>query len=119
MPKQIEEIFTPERLRKSWEKLKSKRPDETQKKTNENAQMSSFNALYISLQEHFYGENLAVLNLLMDSLQPVWESLFADDAGNNNPAVDAETMIPAAHELLNQIEDLSFAFKIGNSAKHP
>lgn len=118
MPKQIDEIFTPERLRKSWEKPGSKKFDDTSEQINKNIQMSAFDALRISLQEHFYGENLAVLNLLLDNLKPVWESLFAGHAGENKPVADAETMISAAHELLNQIEDLSFAFNIANSAKH-
>lgn len=118
MPKQIDEIFTPELLRKSWEKPRSKKPDDTLEQVNKNIQMSAFDALHISLQEHFYGENLAVLNLLLDNLKPVWESLFAGHAGENKPVADAETMISAACELLNQIEDLSFAFNIANSTKH-
>jgi hypothetical protein len=118
MSKQIDELFSPERLRKNWEKAHKKKLDENPEQKNKNMQMSAFDALAVSLQERFYGQNLAVLNLLMDSLCPVWKSLFADDAEKNNPEVDAAAMILTAHELLNQIEDLSFAFSYDRSAGH-
>lgn len=117
MSKQIDELFSPERLRKNWEKAQSKKPDENPEQKNKKTPISAFDALAVSLQERFYGENLVVLNLLMNSLCPVWESLFAEDAGKNNPEMDAAEMISSAHELLNQIEDLSFAFSMNKGAK--
>ncbi len=117
MSKQIDELFSPERLRKNWEKAQSKESDENTVLKNKNTPTAAFDDLAVSLQERFYGENLAVLNLLLDSLHPVWESLFAEDAGKNNPKIDAAEMILTAHELLNQIEDLSFAFNLNKSAK--
>ncbi|MEN6375661.1 MAG: hypothetical protein ABFD75_12910 [Smithella sp.] len=117
MSKQIDELFSPERLRKNWEKARSKKPDDNPEQKNKNTPISAFDALAVSLQERFYGENLAVLNLLLDSLYPVWELLFAEDAAKNNPEMGAAEMISLAHELLNQIEDLSFAFSLNKSAK--
>ncbi|MEN6330955.1 MAG: hypothetical protein ABFD57_03085 [Smithella sp.] len=118
MSKQIDELFSPERLRKNWKQAQSKKPDENPEQKNKNAPMSAFDALAASLQEHFYKENLTVLNLLMDSLYPVWESLFVDNAGENDPEMDAAEMISMAHELLNQIEDLSFAFSLNKNTEH-
>lgn len=119
MSKQLDELFSPQRLRKNWEKAQSNKPDEYPVQKNENMPMTAFDDLAVSLRKRFYGENLAVLNLLLDSLYPVWELLFAEDAGKNDPEMDAAEMISTAHELLNQIEDLSFAFSLNKSAEQP
>ena len=118
MTKQIDELFSPERLRRNWEQVQSKEPDAKPEQKNINASMSAFDALAASLQESFHQDNLAVLNMLMDNLCPVWESLFAGNAGENDPETDAAASILTAHELLNRIEDLAFAFSLNKNAEH-
>lgn len=115
MSKQIDIFFAPERLRKNWEKQPVQKVDALPEENDHPEEMSAFYALRASLQEHFHGENLAVLNMLMDNLQPVWESLFDSGLRQNKPMADVSAMISMAHELLNEIEDLSFAFKIRSS----
>jgi len=118
MTKQIDELFSPERLRKNWEQVESKEPDAKPEQKNKNAPMSAFDALAASLQERFQKDKLAVLNMLMDSLYPVWEALFAGNAAEIDPETDAAESILTAHELLNRIEDLAFAFSLNNNAEH-
>lgn len=116
MSKQIDIFFAPERLRKNWDKQPVRKADALPEDNGCPEEMAALYALRVSLQEHFQGENLAVLNMLMDNLQPVWESLFDKGVRENKPMADVSAMISAAHELLNEIEDLSFAFKVSNSA---
>lgn len=118
MTKQIDELFSLERLRKNWEQVQRKEPDAKPEQKNKNAPMSAFDVLAASLQESFHRDNLAVLNMLMDSLYPVWEALFAGNAGENDPETDATASILTAHELLNRIEDLAFAFSLHKNAEH-
>lgn len=118
MTKQIDELFSPERLRKNWEQVQSKEPDAKPEQKNENTPMSAFDALTASLQESFHQDNLAVLNMLMDSLYPIWKDLFAGNAGENDAETDAAASILTAHELLNRIEDLAFAFSLNKNAEH-
>jgi len=112
MPTKIDELFAPERLRKNWQRAQktSKGPDRV--KTEEQSPLEIFVRLQSLIRSRFSGDNLVVLNLLMDELHDFLIAAFPTSGEDKTPGEDQAEPLPAIHELLNRIEDIVDAFEI-------
>lgn len=113
----MDALFDPERLRKNWNKVSSEEARSLPVFHEPNEPMSAFSILRLFLQTRFSGDHMAVLNMLMDDLEPVWKSLFDETDRQIQDLPDDAAAIAAAQELLNRIEDLSDAFQIRGGAR--
>ena len=117
MPTKIDELFAPERLRKNWQRAQktSKGPDRA--KTEDQSPMEIFARLQSLIRSRFSGENLVVLNLLLDELHDLLIAAFPTGGDDKAPEENQAEPMPAIHELLNRIEDIVDAFEIAGRSR--
>jgi hypothetical protein len=97
MSKEIDELFSSERLRKNWKRPAPARDAPRQKK--EKGPGDALEFLRLSINNRFSGDDLFALNILVDELASLLDLL-------DNPDSSAAQIAPAVHETLSQLEDL-------------
>jgi hypothetical protein len=112
MPNKIDELFAPEHLRKNWQKTKKRDDGPAGAATESKSPLNIFALLQILVKGRFGGDDVAVLNLLLEDLQALLISVFPPVGGNQTPAENRAEMIPAIHDVLNRLEDIIEAFEI-------
>lgn len=118
MPKKIDELFSPERMRKSWQKTKERAGRPVRAEKEGESPLEIYEHLRDIIHGSFSGEDLVALNLLMDDLYSLLKQIYPQAEGGPIPADSATDILPAVHESLNRIEDLVEAFEIaGRSGK--
>jgi hypothetical protein len=117
MPTKIDELFAPERLRKNWQRAKKTSKDTERVKVEEQAPLEIFVRLQSLIRSRFSGENLVVLNLLLDELHVLLVAAFPTGGEDEAPEENQADPIPAIHELLNRLEDIVDAFEIAGRSR--
>lgn len=108
MANKIDDLFSPQRLRKRWKQIEESTKRAVDAKAGETAEAEDQNALKLFehmqclVKERFAGNDAAALNFFLEELR---ELLTQND------------MSPAIHEVLNRIEDLVEAFEIGGRSR--
>jgi hypothetical protein len=111
MSTKIDELFAPARLRKNWQKIKE-RPEEQVENEKENKfPLDIFLHMQALTQESFSGDDVIVLNLLLDELHVLLIAVFPENGESPAPAEERAKIIPAIYEVLNRIEDIWEAFE--------
>lgn len=112
MPKKIDELFSPERLRKSWQKTKEQAGGLVTGERGGKSPLEIFEHLRNLIQAKFSGDDAAALNLLLDDVHATLIRMFPKAGESMNQAESQADMIPAVYDILNRIEDLVEAFEI-------
>ena len=115
MAKNIDEIFSPERIRRNWNQF-----DEKARKHNElkspspapsNA-MAEFDLLRSLIHQRFPGEQSFALNIMMEELHGLLKKRFPEEEDKKILPEDTLVFNQAIEEILNQIEDLVEALEL-------
>jgi hypothetical protein len=112
MPKKIDELFSPERLQKSWQKTKDRADGPVHTEKGGETPLEIYDQLRELIQRSFLGEDLVALNLLMDDLYSLLKQIYPKAEESLVPADSLPDMLPTVHDALNRIEDLVEAFEI-------
>jgi hypothetical protein len=112
MPKKIDELFSPERLRKSWQKTKEQAGGLVTGERVGKSPLEIFEHLRNLVRAKFSGDDAAALNLLLDDVHTMLIRMFPKAGESLNQAESQADMIPAVYDILNRIEDLVEAFEI-------
>jgi hypothetical protein len=112
MPKKIDELFSPERLRKGWQKTKERTGGPVRAEREGESPLQIFEHLRDLIQRNFSGEDSVALNLLLDDLYVLLERTYPKAEESPIPTDSLTDMSPAIHDMLNRIEDLVEAFEI-------
>lgn len=107
----LDDLFSPERLRKNWQRSTVPLADPTPAETAPAMPMALIHQLRDLIHDQFSAQDAAALNMMIDELEALMTRIFPDAAtdGDTHPQPDA---VPAAHEALNRIEDLVEAFEL-------
>jgi len=118
----IDDIFSPEKMRKSWKSTsvasaidsETTSPPTTQSKKV----YDEFERLEKLANQRFHGEQMEALSIMMTQLKDLLTVRFSDansgDAEDNVSRQDNETLDPAIEELLDQIEEFIDALGAGD-----
>jgi hypothetical protein len=117
MPKKIDELFSPERLRKSWQKTKEQAGEPIRAEKEGESPRDIHEHLRDLIHRKFSGEDLVALNLLMGDLFALLERMYPNTEGSPIPADSATDILPAVHDILNRIEDLVEAYEIAGRGR--
>ncbi len=105
MANKIDDLFSPQRLRKRWKQIEESAKRAVDAKAGEAEDQNAlklFERMQCLVKERFAGNDAAALNFFLEELR---ELLTQND------------MSPAIHEVLNRIEDLVEAFEIGGRSR--
>ena len=112
MPTKIDELFSPERLRKNWQRAQDPARGSGRAGTEDQPPLEIFARLQLLIRGRFSGDNAAVLDLLLEELHTLLIAAFPPgEEGKVSEEKEGEP-IPAIHEVLNRIEDIVDAFEI-------
>jgi hypothetical protein len=117
MPTKIDELFAPERLRKNWQRTQKPSKDSGRRETEDQAPLEIFVRLQSLIRNRFSGDNLVVLNLLLDELHALLIAAFPTGGEGKAPEENPAEPVPVIHELLNRIEDIVDAFEIAGRSR--
>ena len=117
MPTKIDELFAPERLRKNWQRTQKPSKDSGRVKTEDQAPLEIFARLQSLVRNRFSGDNLVVLNLLLEELHALLVAAFPTGGEGETEEENQAEPIPAIHEILNRIEDIVDAFEIAGRGR--
>ena len=108
MNPKLDDLFSPERLRKNWQR--SEETVKGQGTTEEQTPLHIFAYLKDLIEKRFQGDNAATLNIFLETLKTLLVRRFpeAEQVEEDQDALDTEI-----HDVLNKIEDLVEAFEIG------
>jgi len=113
MTEELDELFSPARLRKKWKKQSTRAGDKSASPENEHPAKACFEKLEQVIANRFIGSDLAVmeqlLGVLQGKLEPVWDRMSEQPVDDINRA--------EINQLLNDIEDLAEAFTVGRTLK--
>lgn len=118
MPNKIDGLFSPERLRKSWQKTKERTDGPVRAEGEGESPLQIFEHLRDLIQRNFSGEDSVALNLLLDDLYVLLERMYPKAEESPIPADAIPDMFPAVHDMLNRIEDLVEAFEIAGRSRN-
>ncbi len=108
MAERLDELFSPERLRKNWRREAAEETDKAGRKATEAIPLACLTQLQEMIPSRFTGEDLQTLNLMLEELGAMLEPIYGD-GGENAPTAEERA---ALNELLNRIEDLVEAFEM-------
>jgi hypothetical protein len=111
MPNKIDELFSPERMRRNWQKVekRAERPILVGKEGQ--SPLKIVEELQSLVKRRFFGDEAEALNLLLEELQTLLSAAFPT-VERSSPPENPEENLPAIHEVLNRLEDLVDAFEI-------
>jgi len=112
MPDKIDELFSPERLRKSWKKTKDQVAGPITGDKEGGSPFEIFERLRNLIQIKFSGDDASALNFLLDDLHAILTRMFPNVGESQNQAISQADIVPAFHDVLNRIEDLVDAFEV-------
>ena len=120
MASKIDDLFSPQRLRKRWKQIEksAKRPVGVEASEVEDQNASQlFHRLQNLINNRFQGDDVAALNLLLQELHELIVRKFPEAEKELSAQEEKKDMSPAIHEVLNLIEDLVEAFEIGGRSR--
>ena len=118
----IDDIFSPEKMRKSWKStaVVDERSSETTSPPSTKSEKvhDEFERLQKLASQRFHGEQMEALNIMMSQLKDLLTVKFPDsnsgDDRDNVSRQENETLNPAIEELLDQIEEVIDALGAGD-----
>lgn len=120
MANKIDDLFSPERLRSSWDQIKERGVElagvDAAELEDQNA-LQVFEHLERVIHKRFQGEDAEALNLLLEELRELLVRGFPDPEKESPTQEEKNDNSPAIHEVLNRIEDLVEAFEIGGRSR--
>lgn len=123
MANKIDDLFSPERLRRNWRQIEENakraidaKADETDEAEDQNV-LKLFERMQCLVKERFAGNDAAALNLFLEELRELLTRMFLDAEKGANAQEEKNDMSPAIHEVLNRIEDLVEAFEIAGRSR--
>ena len=120
MASKIDDLFSPQRLRKRWKQIEksAKRPVgvEASEVEGQNA-LQLFHQLQNLINNRFQGDDVTALNFLLQELQELIVHQFPEAEKEPSARKEKNDTGPAIHEVLNLIEDLVEAFEIGGCSR--
>ncbi|SEM09481.1 hypothetical protein SAMN04489760_10424 [Syntrophus gentianae] len=117
MPKKIDDLFSPERLHRNWQKAGTREERPPVPDRGGQSALEIFDELQRLVQQQFSGDDALALNLLLDELHALLTPASPADGTDQAPAEDQEERIPAIHEVLNRLEDLVEAFEMAGRSR--
>jgi len=115
MAKNIDEIFSPERIRRNWNQVDEKAGKHNEPKSPlsvfSNA-MAEFDRLRGLIHQRFPGEQSYALNVMMKELHGLLVKRFPEAEDKKISQEDTLAFNQAVEEVLNQIEDLVEALEL-------
>ncbi len=108
----IDELFSPERLRRNWQRSAKTVRQEGATEEVFSAPRQILRQIRILIEQQFNGDDLVVLNLMLEELQ----GLFGL-RGEATTAEEVAELDAAIHEIINKVEDLLEAFEIGGRGR--
>ena len=108
MGNRIEDIFSPERLHRTWKREDTQTTPSShlqQPARDKRPAMAALYQLNHTVQERFRKEEIPAVHLLLTELRELLEQRFPS-AQPLPPEPEKETLNMSIHELLYQIEDL-------------
>jgi len=119
----IDDLFSPERLRRNWRQIEESakraidaKAGETDEAEDQNA-LKLFEHMQCLVKERFAGNDAAALNLFLEELRELLTRMVSDTEKGANAQEEKNDMSPAIHEVLNRIEDLVEAFEIAGRSR--
>jgi hypothetical protein len=115
MTDSVDDIFSPERLRRHWQK-----PDETDSEpaaekiavTESNEVMSTFHRLHRRINQRFPGKKAEPLNVLLEELEELLLKRFPQTGSAEVSDEEKAALNSAIQELLSDVEDLVEAMEL-------
>ena len=115
MANKIDDLFSPQRLRKRWKQIEksAKKPVgvEASESEDQNA-LQFFNRLQNLINNRFHGDDVTALNFLLEELRELIVSKFPEPEKEPSALKEKNDIGPAIYEVLDRIEDLVEAFEI-------
>jgi hypothetical protein len=112
MPNKIDELFSPERLSRNWQKTEKRAAKPVFAEADDQSPLKIFEQLQTLVKRRFSGDDAEALNLLLEELQTLLVAAFPPVEKGSTPAENQEENLPAIHEVLNRLEDLVDAFEL-------
>ena len=115
MVKNIDEIFSPERIRRNWNQVDEKAGKHNELKSPSSAPsnaMAEFDRLQALIHQRFPGEQSFALDVMMEELHCLLKKRFPEDENKKNSPENTLAFNQAIEEILNQIEDLVEALEL-------
>ena len=120
MASKIDDLFSPQRLRKQWKQIEksAQRPVgvEVSEVEDQNA-LQFFHRLQNLINNRFQGDDVTALNFLLQELHELIVRKFPEAEKEPSAQEKKNDMSPAIHEVLNRIEDLVEAFEIAGRSR--
>ena len=117
MNDKIDELFSPERLRKNWFPVE-KPNDRPVAQKNVHSAMELFEYIKRLLKKRFSGNQVIALNSLLKELEMLLLQMFPEPEKDNDHKEDLTNLSISCNEVLNRIEDLTEAFEgLGHAKK--
>lgn len=117
MASKIDDLFSPQRLRKRWKQIRedAKRPVgvEASEVEDQNA-LQLFHRLQNLVNERFRGDDVTALNFLLQELHELIVRKFSEAEKEPSAQKENNDTGPAIYEVLDRIEDLVEAFEISH-----
>jgi hypothetical protein len=117
MTDKLNDLFAPERLRKSWQKTKSQAARLVNGERQGESLLDFFEHLRNLIQTKFSGDDADALDLLVEELHTLLMPMFPEVGKRTPPAENQAEIISAIHDVLNRIEDLVDAFEIAGRSR--
>jgi hypothetical protein len=115
MPDNIDDIFSPERIRRHWQQPEetAAEPDKEETATAEpRGAMAVFHRLHGLINQRFPGEKAEPLNVMLEELQELLLKRFPQAVDEEVSQKEKEALNLAIQEMLNDFEDLVEAMEL-------
>jgi len=115
MPDNIDDIFSPERIRRHWQQPEESaaEPDEEETATAEpRGAMAVFHRVHGLINQRFPGVKAEPLNVILEELQELLLKRFPQAVDEEVSQKEKEALNLAIQEMLNDVEDLVEAMEL-------
>jgi hypothetical protein len=115
MADSLDDIFSPERLRRHWQQpdeIAAKSDEETAAVAEPQSAMGVFYRLHGLINQRFPGEKAEPLNLMLEELQELLLKRFPQTADAEVSEEEKAALNSAIQQLLNDVEDLVEALEL-------
>jgi hypothetical protein len=115
MADSLDDIFSPERLRRHWQQSDEAAAEPDEEKTavaETQGAMEIFHRLHGLINQRFPGKKAAPLNLMLEELQEVLRKRFPQTGEVELSEEEKAALNLAIQELLNDVEDLVEAMEL-------
>ena len=122
MAKKLDEIFSPERLRRSWKQRDSERLEGTEPSAPAAAPadaLAVFERLQRLIRQRFHVEQGGAMQVLLSELQKLLHQRFGLTAENEASEAERDDLNASIEALLITVEDLAEALELQTTTDRP